>query len=303
MKISVLTATYNRAKCLSKLYQSLVTNSNYEVDLEWLIMDNGSDDNTKELINQFISENKITIKYFHQENKGKMVAINNLVPISEGDLIIECDSDDYLTNTAVKIIKNRYELIMKAPNKEEENNKIYAFAFLKYNQDLCNIGSTFKTDNYKSTMFDIYYKDGISGDKSLVFLADIRKKYKYELEKNETFVTEARMFHKMDMQYNIICFNQPIMVCEYLEDGYSKNINEIFKKYPYGHYKYFQEMFDFDMKNILILKRLYIIKHYILFSYLTKQKNILKDVKGNLNKFLTILLFIPGYIKSWIVFK
>lgn len=296
MKISVLTATFNRAYCLKKLYQSLVENSNYEVELEWLIMDNGSTDDTKDLIEGYIKEARLNIKYFYQENQGKMVAINNLVPLAQGDLIMECDSDDYLTNTAVKIIKNRYALLEKEPD-------IYAFAFLKYNQDLCNIGNTFKTDKYLSTMFDLYFKDGITGDKSLVFVADIRKKYKYILEEGETFSTEARMFHEMDKNYKVLCFNQPVLICEYLNDGYSKNILNTFKENPYGHYKYFEEMFDFDMKDVLFLKRLYIIKHYILFSYLTKQKHILKNVKGNLNKILTILLFIPGYVKSYLVMK
>lgn len=300
MKISILTATYNREKYLTKLYQSLVVNSNYDVELEWLIMDNSSTDNTNKLILEFIKENKIDIKYFSQENQGKMVAINNLVPIASGDLILECDSDDYLTNTAVKIIKNRYDLIIN--NIKNKENNIYGFAFLKYNQNLCNIGSTFKTDNYTSTMFDLYFKDGVTGDKALVFISDIRKKYSYKLEKKETFSTEARMFHQIDKEYKIICFNQPIMVCEYLEEGYSKNILKLFKENPYGHYKYFAEMFDFDMKDVLFSKRLYIIKHYILFSYLTKQNHILKNVKGNLNKLLTILLFIPGYIKSCVLF-
>ena len=152
MKMSILTATFNRAYCLKKLYQSLVENSNYEVELEWLIMDNGSTDDTKELIESFLKEARLNIKYFYQENQGKMVAINNLVPLVQGDLIIEVDSDDYLTNTAVKIIKNRYYLLEKNPD-------IYAFAFLRYNQELCNIGSTFKNDNYISTMFDLYFKD------------------------------------------------------------------------------------------------------------------------------------------------
>lgn len=286
MKISILTATYNRANCLEKLYQSLLENSNYGVDLEWLIMDNSSTDDTKNLIEQYIKEAPFEIKYFFRKNQGKMIAINELVPLSEGDLIMECDSDDYLTNTAVKIIKGKYSLL-------EKENDIYAFAFLKYDQNLCNIGNTFKNDKYKSTMFDLYFKDGITGDKALVFVADIRKKYKYQLENNENFITEARMFHEMDKSYRISCFNQPIMICEYLDNGYSKNIIKIFKENPYGYYMYFQEMFDFDMDKVLFAKKLYIIKHYILFSYLTKQKHILKNVKGAFNKFLTAILLIP----------
>ena len=62
-------------------------------------------------------------------------------------------------------------------------------------------------------------------------------------------------------------------------------------------------MFEINLNGVLLKKRLYIIKHYILFSYLTKQKHPLKYVKGALNNFLAALLFIPGYIKSWLVCK
>ena len=82
MKISVLTATYNRAYFLEKLYNSLVKNSDYGINIEWLIMDDGSVDDTKKVVENFIKNNNISnleIKYYFQENNGKMVAINNLV--------------------------------------------------------------------------------------------------------------------------------------------------------------------------------------------------------------------------------
>ena len=80
MKISILTATYNRAKLLSQLYNSLKENLKCKIDFEWLIMDDGSTDETKETVKKFIDEKLIDVKYFYQENQGKMAAINNLVP-------------------------------------------------------------------------------------------------------------------------------------------------------------------------------------------------------------------------------
>ena len=109
MKISVLTSTYNRGNLLKKLYNSLIQNSNYNVDVQWLIIDDGSKDDTKNIVKDFKDENKIEIKYFYQENQGKMLAINKLVKEANGDLIIECDSDDYFTEDAFDIIKNEYQ--------------------------------------------------------------------------------------------------------------------------------------------------------------------------------------------------
>lgn len=299
MKISILTATYNRCNYLNNLYKSLIQNSKYNVYLEWLIMDDGSTDETQNIVNNFIAESNnneyLEIKYFIQKNQGKMTAINNLVKYVSDDstLLIECDSDDYFTNNAIKIIYDNYNSI-------ENTEDIYALCFLKNNQNLCNIGSLFKENNYKTNMFNLYFKDGLTGDKLLVYLTDIRKKYKYILEKNENFCTEARMFNQMDKSHNIICFNTPIMICEYLNEGYSKNIKNLFLQNPLGHYEYFKQLLSFDMTGVLFSKRLYIIKHYILFSYLSKQKNLLKNAKGFLNKLLIITLYVPGMLKSWI---
>ena len=141
-------------------------------------------------------------------------------------------------------------------------------------------------------------KNGETGEKAIVFFADVRKQYQYKIENNEKFSTEARMYHEMDLKYKMKCINKPIMICDYKEDGYTKNIQKIFKENPYGHYAYFKEILEkHDMTGVVFTKRLYVIKHYILFSYLTKQYKI-GNIKGMKNKIIYILLFIRGMIKS-----
>lgn len=294
MKISILTATYNRAKLLERLYKSIVKNLSDEVETEWLIMDDGSIDETQKTVEKFIKDNKFDIQYYSQENNGKMSAINKLVPYSTGDLIIECDSDDYFKQNAFKIIKSNYN---------EIDEDTYALCYLKYDQNECNIGNLFKQK--ETTIFDLYFKQGEDGEKALVYNAKIRKQYNYELEKDEKFATEARMHHKMDLKYKLKCFNEPIMICEYQDEGYTKNVVELFKKYPYGHYEYFKEMFDMDLKGIYFNKRLYLIKHYILFSTLVnkKFKESFGNVKGVFNKILFFILYIPGKMLTKRKFK
>ena len=89
MKISVLTPTFNRASFLERVYRSLLKNKECIQNIEWLIMDDGSTDNTKSVIEKLKDENEIEIKYYYQENQGKMVAINKLVGQATGDLIID----------------------------------------------------------------------------------------------------------------------------------------------------------------------------------------------------------------------
>ncbi len=296
MKLSILTATYNRANLLIRLYTSILNNLDAGIDVEWLIMDDGSTDDTETFVNKIRKECVFDVKYLKQVNSGKMQAINNLMNYATGDLIIECDSDDCFTQDAFFRIKNAYE-----DSKYEED--IYAMCFLKYNQNGQNIGKEFLKE--KTTMFDLYFKQLEDGEKALVFFTNIRKQYKYNVEKNEKFVTEASMYHDMDLNYKIKCYNIPILMCEYKEDGYSKNINKIFKKNPYGYLKYFKDILTkHDMVGVPISKRLYVIKHYILFLTLTKQKsNILENIDGLLNKILIVLLYIPGVIMTNIKFK
>ena len=89
MKFSILTATYNRAKCLPKLYESLIKNKSNNYEIEWLIMDDGSKDETENLIKDYIAKNEIEIKFFKQQNQGKMTAINNLAQYVTGEIWIE----------------------------------------------------------------------------------------------------------------------------------------------------------------------------------------------------------------------
>ena len=292
MKISILTPTYNRAKMLDKLYTSLIiNNNNCQCEIEWLIMDDGSTDNTKQIIDGYIKQKIIEIRYFFEENKGKMYAINKLVEMATGDYIIECDSDDYLTIDALKSIE---EIIKKYPDMED----IYALAFLKYDQNGNNMGNDFPDNNYISTMFDLYFKEKIVGEKALVFKSSIRKRYKYELEGDEKFVTEARLHHELDLDYKVNWFNKEIMICEYKEDGYTKNINKLFIENPKGYYEYFKEIFNHNMKGITLKQRLYTYKHFILFSVLNNKKDFLKDVQGTFNKICVSILYLPGKIRT-----
>ena len=288
MKLSILTATYNRAKFLEKLYNSIIQNLGGGLEVEWLIMDDGSEDETSDVVQKFIKENKIEIKFHKQENQGKMAAINNLMQYVTGDLIVDCDSDDYFTLDAFKIIKDSFE--------QAEKEGLYAICFLKQKENGDIDGTSFK--NETSTMFDLYFKEGATGEKNLVYYAEIRKKYKHQLENGEKFITEARMYHKIDDKYKIKCINKSITIGEYQKNGYTSNIMKTFTTSPYGYLKYFEEILQKDFKKVTWNKRLYAIKHYILFLTITKKKLNIKQVKNVLNKILIIVLFVPGKMKS-----
>lgn len=290
MKLSILTATYNRADLLKRLYESIVNNLIEKIDIEWLIMDDGSTDNTKDIVSKMMSVKNLDVKYYKQENQGKMQAINNLMEHVTGDLVMDCDSDDYFIDNAFELIYDKSEILLK-------DDDLYALIFLKSEGNGKISGNKFKIENQNTTMFDMYFKKDICGEKIIVFKSEIRKKYKHELEKNEKFITEARMYHKMDLDYRVKCFNIPIVEGVYLDNGYTSNINNTFIKSPNGYYKYFQEILERDMKGVNFSKRMYVIKHYILFTYMINKKLNVKNVHDKINKILLYILFIPGIIK------
>lgn len=289
MKISILTPAYNRGEKLNKLYTSLLVNNNSNVDIEWLVMDDGSTDKTKYIVTNFIKQNIINIKYYYQENQGKMVALNNLVRYATGDVIIECDSDDYFTVGA-------FDTIAKYEDKLKDG--IYALVFLKYDQDGNNMGNNFPENLHRSDMFSLYFRENVTGEKALVFNSYIRKQFEYKLEADEKFVTESRMYHQMDLEYDVICINEPIMICEYQKDGYSKNIQKVFKENPLGYYEYFREILEMDLAGVTLNKRLYIYKHYVLFSILAERNHAIRNATGVINKIIVAIMWIPGLIKT-----
>jgi len=259
MRLSILTATYNRANYLKKLYESIVQNQEKsKLEAEWIIIDDGSTDETKNIVEQLMAEKKIDIKYVYQQNAGKMSAINKAVKISTGELIVDCDSDDFFTNNAFSIIEQNTSRLL-------ENKRLYALCLLKQDYVGNISGNKFSKNYMVSTMFDLYFKQDIKGEKILVFKANVRKKYRHELEKNEKFVTEARMYHKMDEQYKILCVNEVIEIGQYNEDGYTKNILKTFKTSPNGYYEYFKEILQKKLKGVLLKKKFYVLKHFMWF--------------------------------------
>ena len=291
MKISILTATYNRAEDLEKLYTSLVINKNSNVDYEWLIMDDGSTDKTKLVIDNFIKQNIVKIEYHYQENQGKMSAINNLMPFVTGELVMCCDSDDYFTIGAFDVIK-------KHSSKLLEDDTVYALAFLKKNEKGKISGTEFIENNHRSDMFSLFYREKMTGEKILVFKTEIRKKYKHILEADEKFVPEQRMYYKIDQDYDVICINEAIIIGDYKQDGYVKNIKRVYEVAPLGYYELYKFILKMNLKGVPFSKKIYIYKHYILFANLAARENGIKNVDGLINKIIVGILWVPGMVAT-----
>ena len=225
-----------------------------------------------------------------------MSAMNELVKYATGDAMITCDSDDYFTPDAFDEIRRNMHLL-------EENDDTYALAFLIQDSKGNISGNRFEEDNHKGSMFDFYYREKKTGELTLLFKSSIRKEYVHKLENGEKFITEARLYHEIDEKYHVIGINKPIMVREYQDDGYSKNIRKVMKENPVGYYHFFKEILERDLSGVTFAKLMYTYKHYILFSILSGAKNPIFGVSGTMNKIMLLLLWIPGLIVTKYKFK
>lgn len=245
-KLTVFTPAFNRAYCIHQLYESLLRQTNQE--FIWLIVDDGSSDNTKELIEKWINENKIEIKYIYQENQGMHGAHNTAYEHIITELNVCIDSDDYMTDNAVDLILKKWDSI-------EDKSNISGIVGLDYDIKGRIIGSKFPENLEYSTLYDIYHKHNIKGDKKLVLKTDIVKKYpKYPIFKDERFVPLGTLYLMIDQDYKLACLNEPLCIVEYMADGSTMNIFKQYKRHPKGfrYSRYIELKYKKGLKNKII---------------------------------------------------
>ena len=233
MKFTIFTPTFNRKELLEKLYKSLQKQT--FKDFEWLIVDDGSADGTKEKVEEFLSEKKMDIKYYFKENGGKQRAYNFATDKANGELFICLDSDD-------EYVENGLETILKYWKKYEKNSDIAGMGYLSTYPNREVIGSSFPEKEMISTQFDIYNKYRVKGDKGLMFRTEIIKKYKFPVFEDEKFITEAVVYNRICEKYKMVYVNEKIEIKEYQEDGLTAKYNNLLLRNPKGQALYHNEI-------------------------------------------------------------
>ncbi|WHX60509.1 glycosyltransferase family 2 protein [Peribacillus frigoritolerans] len=233
--ISVFTPTYNRGFIIQKCYESLCRQSNK--NFIWLIVDDGSSDNTEEIVNSFINENKIEIIYQKQENGGKHVAHNTGVLKCETEIFVCVDSDDYLSDDAIQTIYDNWD--------EVKNEDSLAGIIALRGKSITEPIGTWMPQNIKrASIIDLYEKNKFKGDTILVFKTKILKKYLFPVFEGENFVTEAVIYDQISQKHDMKLLNKVLYFCEYLEGGYTRNISQIHRRNPKGYIHYFSQRID-----------------------------------------------------------
>lgn len=281
--ITIFTPTYNRAYCLKGAYESLLRQTNDS--FIWLIVDDGSTDGTKELVNTWIIENKIEIEYVYQENAGKMVAHNLAAKRCQTELFVCLDSDDQLTDTAVE------EMISYWDKHKDDRDDLLGIIAPK--TIINEVGEIIRTpripENIIYTTGSGLYQKGYRGETAMVFRTEILRNYPFPVQEGEKFISEVSAYDAMDEKYVMITYIHPLMKCEYREDGYSNNLLKVNVANPKG-------VIYVNQQRQKRLNRFSptLMREYIAYSYIANYSSR-KIISNSYYPFFCFLLLPIGY--------
>lgn len=216
MLISVFTPTYNRADLIHRVYESLKAQDFR--DFEWVVVDDGSNDATREVLESFRIQASFPIKIHYQKNQGKAASINRGLDLAEGELFICFDSDDWCTRDALSTIAAQWEAL------GTECRKSYCgISCLKALPDGTLVGE----DYTRMKMFGESYVDRfnrrIKGDKWEILRTDLHRQARYDLAANERYMAPEYAWLKIGLTHKTVFLNRALSVVEYQADGISLN--------------------------------------------------------------------------------
>ena len=298
-KITILTPSYNRGKMLDKLYKSLCQQGNK--DFDWLIVDDGSTDNTRQLIDTWVEEALVSIQYMYKENGGKHTALNLGISMIESELTFIVDSDDYLTENAIETILEFHEKYKD----RIKSDKLCGYSFLRaYSDGKVNTGE-YPVDEVIDTYRQQRINNNLLGDKAEVYYTAVLKKYPFEVFEGEKFMPEDAVWLKMSGPYNMVHINRVIYICDYLEGGLTKTGRKMKIYSPYGMmYRSAVYLNDPDVKLTVKIKMMILYHIYSRFANRLDVQNdtSLQDVNTKRSKckicrnWLFYVTMLPAYI-------
>ena len=285
IQLTIFTPAYNRAHTLPRTLESLKKQQNK--NFKWLIIDDGSTDDTKELVDKWLKDDYgFEIKYIYKENGGMHTAHNVAYQNIDTELNVCIDSDDCLAYDAVNKILNFWN----------KNKKGCYAGIIGLDADLN--GNLIGKDlgNVKETTLSGYYNSGGAGDKKLVYRTDVIKKYpEYPVFEGEKYFGLNYKYILIDQDYKLIALNEVLCNVEYQADGSSNNMWRQYYNNPQG----FAYLRKFYMKYNNSLKRNIIDNiHYVSSSLLAKDKHF---IKNSTSKVLTCICIPLGYVLCFII--
>ncbi len=221
--ITVFTPTYNRRNCIHKCYESMCRQSSF--NFKWLIIDDGSTDNTEEIVRKWQNEEqRFEIIYDYKENGGLHTGYNRGIELADTELFMCIDSDDWLPDDAIKTIETMWISI-------KEKGYVGIMGIDRYDDGSC-VGEMFPADVDEMYLYQKLTEYKIDGDKKMVHRTDLLKKvapmavYPGEKDYNPSY-----MMYQLDQFGKLFVSNECFCIVEYQPGGMSSNI---YKQYRFS---------------------------------------------------------------------
>lgn len=281
--LTVFTPVYNRAHTLPRTYESLLAQDCK--DFVWLIVDDGSSDNTAELVRSWqAQDNGFEIRYLYKENGGMHTAHNKAYENIDTELNTCIDSDDCMAPDAVEKILCKWEQV-----------KHLGFAgLIGLDSDLNGnlIGKGFPEGLTETTLVG-YYAAGGSGDKKLVYRTDVINQYPpYPVFEGERYVALAYKYRLIDQDYRLAVIDEVLCNVDYQPDGHSTGMWKEYVRSPRGFAFWRKVCMQYpESKKRLVVDCI----HYVAESIIAGDRHFLREAP---RKALTLTAIPFGAILS-----
>lgn len=279
--LTITTPTYNRAHTLPVCYKSLCDQTDGR--FLWMIVDDGSTDNTEELVNGWINENKIKIQYIKKENGGKASALNIGIDHLKTLYAVCLDSDDFFYPQAVEIA---LPLLDSVANDDEYCGIL---ALRTKSDGTVRGGKEIPRDMKRVTAKDIFQKLSLRTELICFYKVSVLKQYRFPRFQNEKFISPAWMQYEITRTHYFLTSWDKICQCEYIADGLTRNKRKVIAKNPKGYTCVIALAFEVADSIIPIVKNGIM---YDCGCLIGKDKDWLKNAP---KKAWAIILFPAGY--------
>lgn len=211
MFFTVYTPTYNRAHLLNRVYDSLLAQD--DRDFEWLIVDDGSTDDTEAVIKHWLDAAPFPVRYIRQTNQGKHIATNRAVELAAGEMFVIVDSDDWLAKGALRTLHEAWNAI---PNDLQPRIANIAGLFLDTTEK--PVTRLFPSDAFDCSSVDMEFRFGITGEIAMATRTDVRRQYPFP-ENVGRYCMPSLVWNRIATKYLTRYLNQPIQYKEYQQQG------------------------------------------------------------------------------------
>lgn len=257
---TVFTPTYNRGHTLPKLFESLQEQT-FE-DFEWVIVDDGSTDETADRVKMWQRESKFPIRYFYQENSGKPTATNLGVKNAAGELFLVVDSDDHLPPTALETFWHHWTQIPK-----EERPNFAGVGGLDADESGKIFGTPYPESPLDAERIEVFQKLGVTGDKKWFVRTEIMKQFPYPVFDGEKHVPPSLVWNRIGKEWKFRFVNEVVCIVEYRSDGITHNLRRTMLANPRGYRLQMQELIEQERDiSIPLIKKVSHWGHYWRFS-------------------------------------